>query len=260
MKKKLVAMIMTAVMTATLLTACGDAPEANAPGTSSEVPESSAPESSVSESTADSNEQSAAEDPADSNMVSDEVFAVIQENYALMVQYYDAVAAVYNSDEIAADPEIENIMNQAADLIAQMGGIKQDTLTEDDAVALNDLIIGLAEHLTKIVEVMEPAGDAGEAEGTPVTDETFEILQTNWASLADFYNQAAEAYETAVNNGELERDEDFEALMNQAAEILEQIQGVSQDSLTQENAVEINDTMILIQEQMSEALGVELTE
>lgn len=99
--------------------------------------------------------------------------------------------------------------------------------------------------------------DAAEA---TVSDETFAIVQQNWASLTNFYNEAAMAYNTATSNGELERDENFENLMNQAADVLEQIQSLSQAELSEEEAVQLNDTMIGIQEQMSELLGVPLTE
>lgn len=239
MKKKFAAIIMAAsFMAVTLLTACGGDTEADAPAPSSAATESSA--------------QSDASGSADTDMVSAETFTVIQQNYALLVQYHDAIAEAYNSDEIAANPEIEEVMNQAADLIGQMGEVRQDTLSEEDAVTLNDYIIGVVEVLTSVVEEMETTGAADGAEGTPVSDETFGILQQNWATLTDMYNQMATAY----NNGEIEKNEDFEKLMNQAAEILEQIQVISRDELTEEKAVEVNDTMILIQERLGEALGL----
>ncbi len=236
MKKRFTAIFAAAFMAATLLTACGGGTEADAPAASSSAPASSA-----------APVQSSAADSADSAMVSDETFAVLQENYALMVEYHDAVAEAYNSDEIAANPEIESAMSQAADVIIQMGEIEQGMLTEEDAVELNDIIIGIVDGLTEVVEAMEPAGGA---EGTPVSDETFGILQENWATLTDIYNQVATAY----NNGEIEKNEDFEKLMNQAADILEQIQNISRDDLTEENAVEVNETMILILQGLQEAL------
>lgn len=241
MKKKIVAMILAAsFMAATLLTACGGDSETGAPAPSSSAPASSAAPT-------DNTVQS-----ADGTMVSDDTFAAIQQNYAVMVQYHDAIAEAYNSDEIAANPEIEEVMNQAADVIIQMGEIRQDALTEEDAVTLNNYIIGIVEVLTGVVEAMETTGAADGAEGTPVSDETFGILQQNWDTLSDIYNQVATAY----NNGEIEKNEDFEKLMNQAMEILEQIQNISREDLTEENAVEVNNTMMLILERLGEALGL----
>lgn len=239
MKKKFAAMMLAALMTAAVLTACGD----------DAAPDTSSPSVSLPASSENNNVSSDTSGSADSNMVSDENFAIIQENYTTMIEHYNAVAAVYNSDEIAANPEIENVMNKAADLIAQMGEVKQDMLTEESAIELNDLIIGVGDNLNKIVESMELAGGA---EGTPVSDETFGILQENWAVLAESYNQVTTAY----NNGEIEKSEEFENLLKKAMEILEQIQNISREDLTEEKAVEVNNTMILIQESIGEALGL----
>ena len=47
-----------------------------------------------------------------------------------MVEAYNAVKDLYESDEIEADDSIEDVMNQAADVINEMGEISQDTITE----------------------------------------------------------------------------------------------------------------------------------
>lgn len=248
MKKKLIAITMAAFMAATSLTACGGDTK-----TSSSAPSSSEPSSSAaSDDAAEPATEDTAEDAAD-DMVSDETFAIIQENYAVMVQYHDAVAEAYNSDEIAANPAIEEAMNQAADVIVQMGEIEQGMLTEEKAVELNDLILGIVDGLTEVVDAMEPAEGAAGEEGTPVSDETFGILQENWSKLTDFYNEVATSY----NNGEIEQNEDFEKLMNQAADILEEIQNISRDDLTEEKAVEVNEAMLLVLEGLGQALGLE---
>lgn len=242
MKKKFMAMIMAVSFTAaTSLTACGGDAETDAPASSSQASVSSA-----------SDTQSSAADAADGALVSDETFAILQENYATMLLYHTAIAEAYNSDEIAANSEIEEVMNQAADLITQMGEVKQDMLTEEDAVTLNNYIIGVVDVLNKVVGEMETTGDADAAGGTPISDETFAILQQNWDALSDIYNQVAVAY----NNGEIEKNEDFEKLMNQAVEILEKIQNISREELTEENAVEVNNTMIMILEGLAEAAGL----
>ena len=61
---------------------------------------------------------------------------------------------------------------------------------------------------------------------------------------------------TAYNSGEIAKDEDFEKLMNQAADILEEIRNISRDELTEESAAEVNDTMMLILEGLGETLGL----
>lgn len=109
-------------------------------------------------------------------------------------------------------------------------------------------------------ETDAPVASAPEvsADGSMISEETFQILKENWTSLANLYNQAAVIYNEAVGSGEMERDESFENLMNQVSEALEQMNAISPEELTQDKAVEINDTMIRLQEEMAEALGIEL--
>lgn len=95
---------------------------------------------------------------------------------------------------------------------------------------------------------------------TGISDETYTTLKENWTILAELYNQVAADYNAAYSNGQIERDESFENLMNQAAEVLEQLNSTPRDDLTEEKAVEINNTMMRIQEEMAEALGIELVE
>lgn len=96
------------------------------------------------------------------------------------------------------------------------------------------------------------------ADGSMISEETYNILKENWTSLANLYNEAAAFYNEAAGSGEIERDDDFENLMNQTAEILEQMNTMSPEELTQDKAVEINDTMMRLQEEIAEALGIEL--
>ena len=58
------------------------------------------------------------------------------------------------SDEVEADADIEDILNQTADVINEMGEISQDTITEEDAVTLNDTMLSLMDSLQTIVDAM----------------------------------------------------------------------------------------------------------
>ncbi len=113
MKKKLLAVLLTGAMVMSMLTACG--------GGSEETSTDTAAEEVVEE-----------EDTAADGMCSDETFSALQDNYASMVEAYNAVKDLYESDEIEADDSIEDVMNQAADVINEMGEISQDTITEED--------------------------------------------------------------------------------------------------------------------------------
>ena len=122
-----------------MLTACG--------GGSEETSTDTAAEEVV-------EEEDTAEDSAADGMCSDETFSALQDNYASMVEAYNAVKDLYESDEIEADDSIEDVMNQAADVINEMGEISQDTITEEDAEVLNDSILALLEVLDSVVDAM----------------------------------------------------------------------------------------------------------
>ena len=51
----------------------------------------------------------------DKEMVSDNTFAVLRENYAAMSACYDEVMELYSSNAIAADSDMEEVMFEAAE-------------------------------------------------------------------------------------------------------------------------------------------------
>ncbi|MDO5575178.1 MAG: hypothetical protein Q4G60_14500 [bacterium] len=216
MKKKILAVVLTAAMSAMVLTACGGDKAAEAPV-----------------------EEAAVEETADAGsdeMVSDETFATLQDNYATMTEAYNSVADLYSSDEVAADADIEATMNQAADVINQMGEITQDTLTEADAEQLNSAMVDILDGLSMIVDGMS-AADAGSDE--MVSDETFATLQDNYAATVEAYNAVAELYSA----DEIAADADIEATMTQAADVINQMGEITQDTLTEADAEQLNSAM-----------------
>lgn len=226
MKKKFLAMIMAGVMAAALLTACGGGSE-----------ETAAEDTAVEETAEDT------EDAGD--MVSDETFAILQDNYATMVEAYNAVAELYSSDEIAADADIEDTMNKAADVINQMGEITQDSMTEADAEDLNSAMVDILDALSMLVDGMQEADGAEAADGA-VSDETFAILQDNFKTLSDAYDIVADYY----MSDEVEADADIEDILNQTADVINEMGEISQDTITEEDAVTLNDTMMSLMDSL----------
>ncbi len=232
MKKKFLAMIMAGVMAAALLTACGGGSE-----------ETAAEDTAVEET---------AEDTADTedagDMVSDETFEILQDNYATMVEAYNAVAELYSSDEIAADADIEDTMNKAADVINQMGEITQDSMTEADAEDLNSAMVDILDALSMLVDGMQEADGAADAEAADgaVSDETFAILQDNFKTLSDAYDIVADYY----MSDEVEADADIEDILNQTADVINEMGEISQDTITEEDAVTLNDTMMSLMDSL----------
>lgn len=230
MKKKIVSLIL-AVTTATfLLTACGGSSETAAPAEEAAVDVSAPVE------TSDPVEEETPVEEAETEMVSDETFAILQDNFQLMSQCYDEVLDLYSSDEIAADADIEEAMLTAAELIDQMGEITQDSITEEDAQILNQAMVDILDGLSEVVDAMESVDGA---EGEMVSDETFAILQENYQSLTEVYNAIVEVY----NSDEIEANAEIEKSLTEAAAIIEEMGNIEQESLTEADAEEFNEAM-----------------
>lgn len=240
MKKKLLSGILATFMAATLLTACGGKEAATAAPAAEPAPAvETAPEE---EETAPEAEEVVA-DTGD-EMVDDELFAALQDSYAATVDYYNAVQELYSMEEIAANADIEDVMNQAADVINQMGEITQDTLTAEDALELNSAMEDIVDALSYLVDGMELTDEAA---AEIVSDETFATLQENYNALTEAYNAVVEAY----NSDEVAADADIENALNEAAAIIEEMGTIQQVDITEADAEELNGAMLDILEVLS---------
>ena len=208
MKKKILAVVLAGVMAMSMLTACGGSAE------TAETTETADVETT--------------EDAASDEACSDETFATLQDNY--------------ESDEIAGDAEIEDLMNQAADVINEMGEISQDTITEADAETLNGAMMDILDGLSGIVDAMEVNGDGESTADEACSDETFAALQDNYATLTDVYNTVYDAY----MSDEIEQNDEIENALAQTADIMNEMGEISQDAITELDAETLNDTMLTL--------------
>ena len=222
MKKKILAVVLAGVMAMSMLTACGGSAE------TAETTETADVETT--------------EDAASDEACSDETFATLQDNYAIMVDAYNQVKDLYESDEIAGDAEIEDLMNQAADVINEMGEISQDTITEADAETLNGAMMDILDGLSGIVDAMEVNGDGESTADEACSDETFAALQDNYATLTDVYNTVYDAY----MSDEIEQNDEIENALAQTADIMNEMGEISQDAITELDAETLNDTMLTL--------------
>lgn len=217
MKKKVLAVLLTGVMAMSMLTACGGSDETTTGVATEDV-------SAVS---------------TDGEMCSDETFSILQSNYATMTDAYNAVKELYENDGIAADEAIEDAMNQAADVINQMGEISQDSITEEDAVTLNSAMVDILDALSSVVDGMTTTEGGDEAASEGCSDETFAILQENYSTLSGVYDTVAAAY----MSDEIEQNDDIETALAETEDIMSQMGEISQDSIAEEDAVVLNDSM-----------------
>lgn len=175
-----------------------------------------------------------AEEDESSVMCSDETFETLQDNYATMVDCYNEVKDLYESDEIAADEDIENLMNEAADVINEMGEISQDSITEKDAEDLNGAMVDILEGLSAAVDAMDTTADVetADASGDVCSDDTFATLQDNYATLVNVYNVVYDAY----MSDEIEQDDDIESRTASDCRCKEEMGDISQDTITEADA------------------------
>lgn len=221
MKKKLLAVLLTGVMAMSMLTACGGSEETTADTAAEDVAE---------------------EETTDGEVCSDETFSALQDNYASMVEAYNAVKDLYESDEIEGDAAIEDIMNEAADVINQMGEITQDTITEADADTLNSAMLDILDALSNLVDGMTVAEDGSDTSAESCSDETFSALQDNYASLVEAYDAVYEAYQS----DEVEQNDEIESALTQTQEVMDQMGEITQDTITEEDAYTLNDAILTL--------------
>ena len=101
-------------------------------------------------------EEAAEEAPAESEGVTQEEFTALQENFAGLVEAYNAVKELYEMEEVKADQRIEDLMNEAADIINAMGEVEGSTLTKESLADMNNAIDSMLTGLSNIIDQIQP--------------------------------------------------------------------------------------------------------
>ena len=60
----------------------------------------------------------------------------------------------YSSDEVEANAEVEDTLNEALAILEEMGTIEQETLTAADAEELNNAMQTVLDVLTEVAEAI----------------------------------------------------------------------------------------------------------
>ena len=125
MKKKILIMAMIAAMSVTALAGCGSDADTSSDTTTSNV-----------------------------TTTSDDTFAQLQDIYSNLVELHTTVADAVNDGTIEADAETVDLLNQAADVIKEIGEIEQTDFTdEDEALQLVDSMSKIADGLAAVAGV-----------------------------------------------------------------------------------------------------------
>ena len=134
MKKKILIMAMIAAMSVTALAGCGSDADTSSDTTTSNV---------TSDDTTSSD-----------TVIDDETFAQLQDIYSNLVELHSTVADAVNDGTIEADAETVDLLNQAADVIKEIGDIEQTDFTdEDEALQLVDSMSKMADGLAAVAGV-----------------------------------------------------------------------------------------------------------
>mgnify|MGYP007005799584 FL=1 len=87
-------------------------------------------------------------------VIDDETFAQLQDIYSNLVKLHTTVADAVNDGTIEADAETVDLLNQAADVIKEIGDIEQTDFTdEDEALQLVDSMSKMADGLAAVAGV-----------------------------------------------------------------------------------------------------------
>lgn len=136
MKKKILIMAMIAAMSVTALAGCGSDADTSSDTTTSNV-------TTTSDNTTSSD-----------TVIDDETFAQLQDIYSNLVELHTTVADAVNDGTIEADAETVDLLNQAADVIKEIGEIEQTDFTdEDEALQLVDSMSKIADGLAAVAGV-----------------------------------------------------------------------------------------------------------
>ena len=129
-------MAMIAAMSVTALAGCGSDADTSSDTTTSNV-------TTTSDDTTSSD-----------TVIDDETFAQLQDIYSNLVKLHTTVADAVNDGTIEADAETVDLLNQAADVIKEIGEIEQTDFTdEDEALQLVDSMSKMADGLAAVAGV-----------------------------------------------------------------------------------------------------------
>ena len=127
---------MKAAMSVTALAGCGSDADTSSDTTTSNV-------TTTSDDTTSSD-----------TVIDDETFAQLQDIYSNLVKLHTTVADAVNDGTIEADAETVDLLNQAADVIKEIGDIEQTDFTdEDEALQLVDSMSKMADGLAAVAGV-----------------------------------------------------------------------------------------------------------
>ncbi|MBR5421637.1 MAG: hypothetical protein IK115_10850 [Lachnospiraceae bacterium] len=209
MKKRVLAMLISAVLSVGMLCACGGS--------------EAAPETTKTEEKKEEKKEETKTETKDEGGIT---FADLQENYKTLKETYDSVEELYMNDAIQGDENITELLSQCKEVIDEMGELTEaDFGNQQDMVDMNNTMVSLLGSLGQIVDAMqvaepaEPESDPEETDmqyvdGYYANDGTTEFIITFFSgSDGDFayvYDGEAEAFAEYTVESVSSTSSDFE--------------------------------------------------
>lgn len=236
MKKKLVSLMISAVLAVSMLslTACGG--EAEAPAAPAEVETEEVDEEPVMEES--------------EGGCSDEVFEALQDDFVTLTENYDLITNYYlENEDIPQDDDVEEALSAAKDAMDQMGEITQDSITDEEAIELENLMIELNDALKTIAEGLDLYAASGAATDDTCSDENFAALQEAYEALTTYYDIVEDYY---LSNDDIPQSDDVEEYLNAASGLIDEMGNITQDSISNADAEELADAMVTLADSLEQ--------
>lgn len=156
MKKNVFTLMLVGVISSFMLSGCGG----------SSAPETTAAQTTAAQTTAAETKaaETEAAEPASADAES-LTFEELQDNYKVLTEVYDKVEELYLNEKIEQDDNIESLLTEAKDIIAEMGELSEADFTDSkDYQDINDAMVKIIEGLGNAVDGMNVKDSAAETE------------------------------------------------------------------------------------------------
>lgn len=230
MKKRILALLMSAVVSASLLAGCGSSDEPVVEA-SQEVEAEEA-------------------DEVSDDMCSDDDFAALQDAYASLTEEYNAVVDYYkNNDDIPQDGDVESLLAQAKEYMDMVGEISQNEITAADAKELADSMVMVAEGLLKTAESLDVMAGNGSESSEGCSEESFAALQEAYGYLVEEYDMIVDEYN---NNDSIPQNDDLESYLADAKNLIEEMGEIDRASISEADAESLAESMKTVATSLAE--------
>lgn len=180
---------------------------------------------------------------------SDETYAKIQNAYNALVYQYNLLNDYYiNSGSVAQNDDVESLLSMTNEYITTLGDISQDSMSEEEAQGLIDSI---SQAMDGVSGMCESLGIMAEKDESDCSDASFKELEDIYLSLLSVYGEVSDVYGAEIATG---GDTEIVQTLIDAAAYIETMGSITQESITENDAIELKVQMKLLCDNLSKYL------